>query len=119
MICGNVRIGLHVIQHGRLLEQALERREWRTRSRFAAVAFDGGHQRGFLAADECACAKTDINIKIKAGFENILAQQSVFSGLIDRDLQTLDRDWILCTDIDIALRRADRISAIAIASITT
>ena len=106
----NICQRLYVIQDRRLLEQSLKRREWRTRSWFSSVSFDRSHKRGLLAAYECACSKTDINIKIKSGFKNILSQQSILSGLTDRDLQTFHRDWILCTNIDISLGRADRIS---------
>ena len=54
----NVGIGLHVVQHGGLAEQALDRRERRTGTRLAALALDGGHQSGFLAADERTRAQT-------------------------------------------------------------
>ena len=106
----NICQRLYVIQDRRLLEQSLKCREWRTRSWLSSVSFDRGHKRGLLAAYECACSKADINIKIKSGFKNILSQQSILSGLPDRDIQTFHRDWILCTDIDITLGRADRVS---------
>ena len=60
MICGDVGVGLHVVQDGGLAEQALHRRERRTGTRLAALALDGVHQRRFLAADERAGAQTDV-----------------------------------------------------------
>jgi hypothetical protein len=77
------------------------------------------HQRRLFAADKSAAAETEFDIKIKAGTEDILAQETVFTGLINRDLQTVDGDRILGTDIDKALVRADRKTAIVIASRTT
>ena len=59
MICADVRVGLDVVDDGRLAEQTLDRRERRTGSRLTAVALDGGQQSGLLAADERARAETD------------------------------------------------------------
>ena len=69
------------------------------------------HQRGFLAADERARAQADEDVKIKAGAEDVLAQQPVFAGLIDGDFQALDGDGILRAHIDIALAGADGIAS--------
>ena len=74
------------------------------------MAFDGGHQRSFLAADEGAGAQAQLNIKGKAGAEDIVTQKAVFTGLLNGDLQTVDGDGVLGTDIDIALVRADGIA---------
>ena len=64
------------------------------------------HQRGFFAADESAGAQTDVDIKVEAGAENVLAQQAVFASLIDGDLQALHGDGVLGADVDIALMLA-------------
>ena len=53
----HVGIGLHVVQDGGLAEQALDGRERRTGTRLAALALDGGHQSGLLAADKGAGAQ--------------------------------------------------------------
>ena len=74
------------------------------------MAFDGGHQRGFLAADKRAGAQTQLNVKVESGAEDVFAQQAVFTGLADGDLQTLYCDGILRTDIDVALACADGIA---------
>ena len=69
------------------------------------------HQSGFLAADECARTQADEDIKIKTGAKDVLAQQAIFTGLIDGDFQALDGDGILRAHIDIALAGADGIAA--------
>ena len=89
---GNVGVGLHVVQHGGHAEQALDSGEGRTDTGLAALALDGGHQSGFLAADEGAGAQADVDVKVKAGVEDVLAQQAVLAGLLDGNLQALDGD---------------------------
>ena len=51
-----------------------------------------------------------MNVKIESGIEDVLAQKTVFTGLRDSNLQTLDGDGILGTHIDIAFLCADRIA---------
>ena len=107
----NVGEGFHVVFRGRFAEQTLDRRIRRTRSGLAAVAFDGGHQRGLFTADERACAEFDVQIEIKAAAEDVLAEQAHLFCLLDRDLQTFDGDGILRTHIDVAFGRAGSITA--------
>ena len=106
----DVGIGFHVVQNGGLAKQALVRRERRTGTGLAALALDGGHQSGFLAAHESAGAQTDVQIKIEAGAKDVLAQQAVFASLVDGDLQALHRDGIFRADVDIALVSADGVA---------
>ena len=106
----DVRERFNVVDDRGLTEQALVRRERGLVSRLAAVALDGGQKRGLFAANERACAETDFDVEIKAGAEDILAQEAVFTRLADCDLKTLDRDRVLCTDVDVALVRADRVT---------
>ena len=68
----DVCISLNVIENGRLLEKTFHCGERRSRTRLAALSFDGSHKRCLLAADERACAETDLDIKVKAGSEDIL-----------------------------------------------
>ena len=77
----DVGIGFNVVEDGGLVEQTLDRRERRTGTRLAALALDGLHQSGLFAADECAGAQTDVQIKVEAGAKNVLAQQAVFACL--------------------------------------
>ena len=91
----DVGIRLNVIQNGRLLEQTFECRERRAASRLAALTFDGGHKRSLFAADECAGAEADLKVEIKTGIEDILAEQAIFSRLVDGNLETVvNRDGI-------------------------
>ena len=106
----DVGIRLNVIQNGRLLEQTSECRERRAASRLAALAFDGGHERGLFAAHECAGAEADLKVEIKAGIEDIFAKQAILSRLVDGNLETVNRDGVLCTDVDVALRCADGVT---------
>ena len=71
---GDVGVGLHVVQDSGFLEQTLDRREGRTGTGLAPVAFDGGHQCGLLATDERTCAQTEVDVKVKAGAEDVFAQ---------------------------------------------
>ena len=106
----HVGVGLHVVEHGGLLEQALHGRERRTGGGLAALALDGVHQSGFLAADESAGAETDEQVEVEAGLKDVLAQEAVVSGLLDGDLQTLDGDGVLSADVDVAFAGADGIA---------
>ena len=90
-IVGHVGVGLDVVQQRRLVPQAALGRERRTRTRFAAVAFDRGQQRRFFAADEGPGAHADFQVEVESGPENVLAQQPVVASLFDGRFQSLDR----------------------------
>ena len=107
---GDVRPGLNVVQDGRALEQTLFGRERRTGTGLTAVAFDGGHEGSFFTADERTGAETDVDIEIEPGLHDVLAEEAVLMGLVEGDLQTLDRDRVLCADVDVTLVRADRVT---------
>ena len=62
----NVCISLNVVEDGRLAEQTLDSREWRSWSWFTSVAFNRCHKGCFLTTDESTCTKSQINIKIKS-----------------------------------------------------
>ena len=66
------------------------RRERRTRTRRAALAFDGRHQRGFLAANKRAGADADVDVEIERRFKNAAAEQAELLGLFDGVLQPRD-----------------------------
>ncbi len=72
----NVRIGFHVVENRGLAEQSFFRRERRSGTGFAAVAFNRSHQRGFLTAHKRARTEPQADVEIKARAENILAEQS-------------------------------------------
>ena len=94
-----------------LSNRPLNRRERGLGLGLAALALNGVHQSGFLAAHESAGAQTDVDIKVEIGAENVLAQQAVFASLINGDLQALHGDGVLGADIDIALAGADGVAA--------
>ena len=100
---GDVGVGFHVVEQGGLAEQALYCREGRPGPGLAPVSLDRGHQGSLLAAHESAGAQAQLNVKGKAGAQDVSAQKAVFSGLSDGDLQPLDGDGVLRPDIDVAL----------------
>ena len=106
----DIGIGLDIVEDGGLAEQTLDRREGRTGTGLAAVALYGSHERGLLAAHERARAQPDVEIEIKAGAEDVLAEQSVLLRLREGYLQPLHRDGVLRPDVDIALMGADGIA---------
>ena len=71
--------GLHVVDDGGLAEQARLRREGRPGPRHAALALDGVHQGGLLAADEGAGAHLDDDVQVEAAAQDVLAQQAVLA----------------------------------------
>jgi hypothetical protein len=74
---GNIRVGFYVVYNCRLAEQSLYGRERRTGTRLASVAYNGGKQSGFLAADEGACAESQVYVKVKSGVKYVFAKQIV------------------------------------------
>ena len=106
----DVGVSLNVIEYSGFLEETFHCRERRSGTRLAALAFDGSHQRCLFAADERACAEADLYVKVEAGSEDIFSEQSVFSGLLDRDLQSFYRDRVLGTHIYVTLAGADRVT---------
>ena len=105
----DIGIGLDVVENGRYAKQTLDGREGRAGTRLAAVALDRGHESCLLAAHKGAGAEAQMNIKIEAGAENILAKQAVLAGLPDGHLQAVDSDGIFGADINVALIGADGI----------
>ena len=100
--------GFHVVQDARLLPETGDGGEGGARSRHAAFALDRGHQGRFLAADEGAGALVDLQIKVKAGPEDVLSQEAVLSGLVDGDVQAVDGQRILGAAVDVTLMGSDR-----------
>ena len=76
----------------------------------AALALDGGHEGGLLAADEGASTQAQLQIEGEAGIEDVVAKQAVLLGLLDGDLQTLDGDGVFGADVDVALLSADAVA---------
>ena len=72
----HVGVGFDVVVVGGLAPHALDRREGRARTRLAALAFDGGDQRGLFAADKRAGAHAHFQIEGETAAQNVLAQQA-------------------------------------------
>jgi hypothetical protein len=77
---GDVGPGFDVVDQRGLAEQAADGRERRTGPRHAAGAFDRVDQGGFLAADEGAGAEPDLDVKLKSGAQDVLAEEPVLAG---------------------------------------
>ena len=54
-----------------------------------------------MGADKGARAQAQLQIEVKAGVEDVLAQQTVLLGLPDGGLQPLDGDGVLGPDVDV------------------
>ncbi len=69
------------------------------------------NQGGFLTADERAGAVFQFNVKVKAGAEDVLAQEAHFAGLVDSDAQARDGQGVFGSDVDDAGVSADCVAA--------
>ena len=74
------------------------------------MAVDRGNQRSLLTADKGAGAKAQLNVEIKAGTQDIFAQQAIFAGLANGHLEAVYGDRIFSADVDISLIGADGIA---------
>ena len=101
--------GLDVVDQRGAAPQAALRRERRARTRRAALAFDRGHQRGFLAADKRPRADAQVHVEAEGRFKDAAAQQAQLLGLLDGGLQPADGQRIFGAHVDEALVRAHRV----------
>src|SRR5690606_9830754 len=83
---GDVGVGFHVVDHGRLAVQAGLGGERRARTRLAALAFHGGDKGGFLAAYKRPGPHADLHVEAEIAAQDALAEQGLFTGLVDRQL---------------------------------
>jgi hypothetical protein len=82
------------------------------------LPFDGGDQRGFLAADKGAGAQPDLDVEAEVGAADALAQHPAFSACLMAVLEALDGQRILGAHVDVALAGAHRIAAMIMPSST-
>jgi len=80
-------------------------------ARLAGAAFNGGKQGGGFAADERARSLGDLNIKGEIRAQNIFSQKAHFPCVRNRLGQMRYGERIFVPDVDVALVRADRVSA--------
>ena len=99
---GDVREGLHIVQHCGLAEKPLLNSSGGLYPGHAALALDGRRQRRALAADESARASVDMYLEIKAAAQDVLPQQPELLRLRYCRLEPLHRHGVLRAHIDIA-----------------
>src|SRR5579864_8415978 len=92
--------GFDVVDVGRLPPQTFLRWERRTRTRPAGFAFQRGNQRGFLSTDEGTGAFDQLDVELESAAKNVFPKQAIFSCLLDRAIQTMNRERILGAHVD-------------------
>ena len=99
--------GLDVVDVGRTAHVAGFGRERRLERRLAALAFHRVDEGGLFAADERAGAVADFDVEVEPRAENVLAEQAVFAGLGDGNLEPLDGERVFGADVDEAVVGVD------------
>ncbi len=97
----------HVVDDGRLLEQAVDGGQWRLGAHHAATAFKAFEQGGFLAAHIGAGANAQFDIEGMARAENVRAEIARGARVNERFVECLDAVRIFGAAVDIAFGRAD------------
>ena len=87
---GDIGEGLYVVDVRRFAENSHLGREWRTEPRHGALAFDGLHQRGFLAGHVGVTRQGDLHIEGEIGTQDVLAQKPKFVSLTDDGARAID-----------------------------
>src|SRR3984957_15297245 len=104
---GDRRKRQHVVDHGRLAEQAFVRGERRLGADEAAPAFEAFQKRGLFAANVSAGADPHLQIEVVLRAADVLAEIAGLSGGCDRGIHRLDRVRIFRADVDVAFGGAD------------
>ena len=68
-------------------------------------------QSGLLTADKCTGTVADLDIEVKVSTENLLAEQTIFTSLLDGNLQAVNSERILSTDVNQTLVGVDAVTA--------
>ena len=66
----------------------------------AALALDGRHQGGLLAADEGPGPDADVHAEVERRLEHAAAEHAEFLGLLNRLLQSADGQRVLAADVE-------------------
>ncbi len=98
----HVRERFHIVDAGRLAPYARARREWRFGARVSATPFQRVDQRRLFAADVAARAGVHDQFEVKAGAENILAEETRFGRFCNGATQVDRRLDIFAAQEDIA-----------------
>src|ERR1700728_3860271 len=104
---GNVGEGFDVVDERGIAPQAGDSRIGRPRTGWSALAFDGGNQRCFFAADKGTGAETNVDVEVEGGFADSVAEEPAAARLTQSDGKPLDGERIFRADIDVAFGRAD------------
>src|ERR1017187_8229573 len=107
---GHVGKGLHVVDVGGALPQALDRGEGRANPRHAAAALDRGDEGCLPAAHESPRPLLQLDVELESGAEDVVTQQAVRLGLGDGDVQPLDGHGVLGAHVDVAPGGADGVA---------
>ncbi len=103
--------GLDVVQDRWLVPQATLGGVDVLVSGLADATLDRPHQRARLAADKGSTAAADLDLQVETRAENVLAQQTRFSGLLQGEADMLDRQGVFVADVDIARGSAHSVGA--------
>ena len=108
---GHVGEGLDVVDVGGLAHLAADSGDRGLQRGLAALAFHGVDEGGFLAADEGAGTVAELDVEVKAAAEDVLAEEAVLAGLVDGDLQAVDGEGVLGTNVNQTLGGTDGVAA--------
>ena len=108
---GDVGEGLDVVDVGGLVHIAAHSGERGLQGGLAALAFHRVDKGGLFAADESTGTVAELDIEVEAAAEDVLAEEAVFAGLLDGDLEAVDGEGIFGTDVDETLGGADGVAA--------
>ena len=108
-----------IVDHGRLAEQAFERRQRRLRTDLAAPALQALEHRGFFAADVGAGAQSDFEIESLAAARDVRTQVAVLARNGDGALHGAEGVRIFGAAVDVALGGAHREAAMVMPSMRT
>ena len=85
--------------------------EGRLQGGLTTLTFHRVDQSGLLTADKCTGTVTDLDIEVKVSTENLLAEQTIFTSLLDGNLQAVNSERILSTDVNQTLVGVDAVTA--------
>ena len=95
----NICPSFYVVDDSRTAPQSADSWEGWLGSRHTTETFDGAQQGCFLTTNEGTSTKTNLDVKVKARTKDVLTQKSQLVGLIHSNLETINSQRILCTDV--------------------
>ena len=107
---GDVGQGLDVVHVRGLVHIAAHSGEWGLQGGLAALAFHRVDKGGLFAADESTGTVAELDVEVEASAEDVLTEEAILAGLADGDLQTVDGQRILGTDVHKTLAGTDGVA---------